>query len=63
MTNRETYQEQIRRFDAEGKMSPGQAYVIEVLHSRRCALVRGIGQCDCKPTVRTPKRIPRQDEH
>jgi hypothetical protein len=48
---------------AEGRLRPGNVYVIDVRHEGRCALLRGGGPCDCAPEVRPPERVPAPDEN
>jgi hypothetical protein len=53
---------EITRILAEGKLAPG-VYEITVRHDGWCALLNGVGPCNCDPEVCPPERVPSPEEN
>lgn len=55
--------ERMSQARAQGLLKPGTVHVIDVYHDDWCALLKGIGPCNCNPEVRPPERVPATDEN
>ncbi len=47
----------------DGKVLPGNIYMIDVYHADGCRLLAGKGQCNCNPWVCKPKRVASPEEN
>jgi hypothetical protein len=55
--------EHLAQAQAAGKLKPGTVYMIDVRHDNWCALLAGIGPCNCNPEVCPPERVPSSQEN
>ncbi len=47
----------------DGKVLPGNVYMVDVYHADGCRLLAGKGACNCNPEVGSPERVPFPQEN
>lgn len=51
------YLESIMRLWQSGMIPRGQVVHVDITHDADCAMMAGVGVCDCKPLVTVPREV------
>jgi hypothetical protein len=56
----ERIEEQLEKAAAAGKLLPGRAYTIDILHEKHCPTLKGLAldYCNCEPDIRPVIQVP-----